>query len=125
MNPNAPKAHPLKRVIKSFYYALRGIWELFLYTPNSRIHLLCAIAVVILAAILGVSKVEWLILVLTIFLVFSMETMNSALEKLADRVSPEYSPLIRDAKDLAAGAVLLVAIGAVIVGLIIFIPYLF
>ena len=71
------------------------------------------------------SKVEWLILVLTIFLVFSMEAMNSALEKLADRVSPEYSPLIRDAKDLAAGAVLLVAIGAVIVGLIIFIPYLF
>ena len=125
MKPNAPKTHPLKRVIKSFHYALRGIWELFLYTPNARIHLLCAIAVVILAAILGVSKVEWLILVLTIFLVFSMEAMNSALEKLADRVSPEYSPLIRDAKDLAAGAVLLVAIGAVIVGLIIFSPYLF
>ena len=104
MKPNASKAHPLKRVIKSFHYALRGIWELFLYTPNARIHLLCAIAVVLLAAILGVSKVEWLILVLTIFLVFSMEAMNSGLERLA-RYSPSETEEREQLYDQAASVI--------------------
>lgn len=124
MKPNTSKGSPLRRLFKSFHYAFRGIGELFLSTPNARIHLVAALGVVLLAGILRVSKVEWIILILVICLVLAMEAMNSALEKLSDRVSEEYSPLIRDAKDLAAGAVLLVAIAAAIVGLLIFLPYL-
>lgn len=87
--------------------------------------MVAAISVIVAAILLQVSRVEWAMLIMCIVLVLSLEALNSALEKLSDQVTKEYSPLIRDAKDMAAGAVLIAAIGSAIIGLIIFVPYLF
>lgn len=114
----------LKRLRKSFRCAFRGVRELFLHTPNARIHLIATIAVIGAGLYFGVSRMEWCVLVICILLVLSLEAINSALEALADQVTTNYAPLIRDAKDLAAGAVLIAAVGSAIIGLAIFIPYI-
>lgn len=124
MEEKSNKSLSLSRLRKSFRYALRGVRELFLHTPNARIHLLATLAVIIAGVLFGVTPTQWMLLIVCIVLVLSLEAINSALEQLADRVSTDYSPLIRNAKDLAAGAVLIAAIGAAIIGLWIFIPYL-
>lgn len=111
------------RFLRAFVYAWRGI-ALSAGERNFRIHLAAAALVVLAAGVLGVTPGEWALLVLCIFWVLGMEAVNTALESLADRVSGEADPLIARAKDLAAGAVLLSAIGAAVVGLIIFLPHL-
>ena len=72
----------------------------------------------------GLSSMEWIVICLCIGLVLSAEAVNSAIEALADRVSPAYDEAIKRTKDLAAGAVLLLAIASAVVGLIIFLPKL-
>lgn len=124
MEEKSHKALSPARLSKSFRYALRGVRELFLHTPNARIHLLVTLAVIIAGTALGVSQSEWLVLILCIVMVISLEAINTALEKLCDEVTTGYTPLIRDAKDLAAGAVIIAAIGAAVIGLWIFIPYI-
>lgn len=119
------EAYSLRRFRKSLSHALRGVVRLFSSGKNALIHLLFVFLVLITAVILRVTLVEWCLLILCIALVLSAEALNTALEKLADRVSPDYSPLIKDAKDLAAGAVLILAIGSAIVGLLIFGRHLF
>lgn len=119
------KALSWHRLRASFIYALRGIKRFFSHTPNAFIHMVATISVIVAAILLQVSRVEWAMLIICIVLVLSLEALNSALEKLSDQVTKEYSPLIRDAKDMAAGAVLIAAIGSAIIGLIIFVPYLF
>jgi len=89
---------------------------------NLRIHLAFVVAITVLALYLQVSLTQWAILALTYSLVMAAELLNSALEALTDLVSPKYHPLARQAKDLAAGAVLVTAIGAVAVGLLILGP---
>lgn len=91
---------------------------------NFRVQLAVALLVLIAGWQLAVKAVEWALLVLCIFWVLGMEALNTAVETLADRVSRERDPLIGRAKDLAAGGVLLSAIGAAIVGLIVFLPHL-
>lgn len=83
-------------------------------------------AVLVIAAgfIFSISRMEWCAVVLCIGGVLMAEAVNSAIEALADKVSPERDPLIGRAKDIAAGAVLLFVIAAVVVGLIVFIPKL-
>lgn len=110
----------LRNRIKSFQHAFRGVWRLFALTPNAWIHLAFTIGVIIGGFVFQVTRLEWLILILCIILVLSLEAINTALERLADQVTTEYSPLIKDAKDLAAAAVLISAIGTAIIGLIIF-----
>lgn len=112
--------NPLQRLLKSFQYAFKGVQRLFKLTPNARIHLFFSIGVILGGFVLEVSRVEWLILILCIALVFSLEAINTGLERLSDQVTTQYSPLIKDAKDLAAGAVLIAAIGSAIIGIIIF-----
>ncbi len=107
---------------KSFKYAWNGIRMLFGNEANAGIHLFVATLVVIFGFIFNLSPVEWCLIALCIVGVFMAEGMNTALEKICDKVSPEYNKLIGASKDIAAGAVLLYVIGAVIVGLIIFIP---
>lgn len=114
----------LKRLVKSFRHAFRGVAWLFLYEHNARIHLLFTILVIVGAIVLGVHKGEWIILLLCISSVLSLEAINSALERLSDKVSSEYSEHIREAKDLAAGAVLIASIVAAIVGILIFYRYI-
>ncbi len=83
------------------------------------------IAVVTAGFVFGISAVEWCLLVLTITAVWVAEALNTAFEFLADVASPEFHPLVKKAKDIAAGAVLISAIGAMAIGIIILGPYLF
>lgn len=112
----------IKKRLLSFKYAAQGIWTLFNTQPNARIHLFILVIVVIAGRWSGISRLEWLILVLTFGLVLVAEAMNTALEFLTDLASPDHHPLAGKAKDVAAGAVLIAAIIAVIVGVIIFLP---
>ncbi|GAA4447260.1 diacylglycerol kinase [Nibrella saemangeumensis] len=110
----------IRKVFRSFRFAFRGIFDLFLYENNAKVHLVAAVAVVALGFWLDLSTVEWAIILSQIGLVWMAEALNTALEKLADVVSPERHPGIGAAKDMAAGGVLMVVIMAVVVGLIIF-----
>ena len=112
------------RLRNSFGYAFKGLADLFRSQPNARIHLIVAIAALLLGGWLGLSRLEWVAIVLCIAVVLAMEALNTGLEYLTDLVSPEYHPLAGKAKDAAAAAVLLAAAGAVVVGVLIFLPKL-
>ena len=111
-----------KRLL-SFYYAIKGILDLFAHHPNAQIHFVAALVVLSLSLYLQLPLTELAILVICIVLVISMEAMNSAVEYLADKISPENDPIIGKAKDIAAAAVLISAMGAAVVGSLILLPY--
>ncbi|MCB0703812.1 MAG: diacylglycerol kinase family protein [Saprospiraceae bacterium] len=112
----------LKSRIRSFKFAGIGIRELFTSQPNARIHLFVALVVTVSGFLLKISILEWCIVIVTIFGVLAAEAFNSAIENLTDLVSPDFHPLAGKTKDLAAAAVLFMAIGAVLVGFLIFGP---
>lgn len=112
----------LKKRIESFGYAFQGIRRLFKNEPNAKIHLLATILVVAGGFYFHLSASEWCISILAIASVLAAEAFNSAIEDLTDLVSPDHHPLAGHAKDLAAGAVLITAIGAAIIGFIVFFP---
>lgn len=109
---------------RSFVYAFRGVGTLISSQHNAWIHALATIAVLSAGFVLGVSPGEWALLVLAIALVWAAEALNTAVELLCDAVSSEPHALIGRSKDVAAGGVLLAAIGAAIVGAIVFLPHL-
>lgn len=108
----------------SFKYALEGIVHVFRTQANARIHALITIAAIALGAWLGISRVEWALLVAMMAVVFGMEFVNTAIEAAVDLVTEEKRPLAKIAKDAAAGGVLIAAGLAVIVGLLILGPLL-
>ncbi len=110
---------------RSFVYAWRGIQYLFRGEHNARIHLCVAAAVLVAGILFRITATEWAVISLAIGLVLALEAVNSAVEALADHVSPDYAPLVGRAKDVAAGAVLLGVFGAVGAGIAIFAPKLF
>ena len=110
--------------LKSFVYAFRGIRLLIGREPNARIHCFAAICALALGCALHISSTEWIAITIVIGLVFAFASITSSIEALADLVSPEYNEAIKHTKDLAAGAVLLSALSALVVGLLIFIPKL-
>ena len=112
----------LKRRLESFKYAFNGLKLLLKIEHNSRIHLFVTICVIIAGFLLGISLMEWTMLVFAIGLVFAMEIINSSIEKLANFVSPAKHEIIKIVKDMTAAAVLVSAITSAIIGLIIFIP---
>jgi diacylglycerol kinase len=112
----------LRKRIKSFGYAFKGIATLFTSQPNARIHAVVLALVVLAGLYFKIERTEWLVMTLVAALVLSAEAMNTAVEFVVDLVSPDYHPLAGKAKDVAAAAVLLAAFGAIIVGLIIFLP---
>ncbi len=112
----------LPKVLRSFRFAGQGIIDLFRYENNARVHLTAAVLVVAMGVWLGLSVTEWALISTQIGLVWAAEGFNTALEKLCDRVTTEHDPLIRAAKDLASGAVMILCIVAVLVGLLIFGP---
>lgn len=109
---------------RSVGFALEGMRTLLLTQHNAWVHCFAVVVVCAVGFWLGVSRMEWVALVLAITAVLSAEALNTALEFLADAVIPEQHPEIKKAKDVAAGGVLLAALAAVIVGLLIFVPYL-
>ncbi len=111
--------------LRSFRYAFRGLWWLVREEHNSWIHLAFVAVLIPAGFILHLSPVEWTLIILSIGLVLGMELVNSAIERLADKISPERDPVIGKIKDIAAGAVLITAIASAIVGLIILVPKFF
>ena len=87
------------------------------------IHLTATLAVCIAGIGLGVTRVEWCWLIIAVVSVWTAEALNTALEFLCDVASPDFHPLVENAKDVAAGAVLICAAGAAVIGLIIFLPH--
>ena len=112
----------MNKRIKSFGYAFRGIWKAFVTQPNMQIHFIFAILVAICGFLFDISKIEWLFCLFCFGLVLGAELINSAIENVVDLASPEKHKLAANAKDMAAGAVLVCAIFSAIVGLIIFVP---
>lgn len=108
----------------SFKYAFEGLVHALKYNPNLQIHFIVGFFVVILSLILGVDPFEMGILGVMILLVISAEMINTSLEEMTNLITTEHRKEAKTAKDVAAGMVLVVSVGSVIVGSLIFVPYL-
>jgi diacylglycerol kinase (ATP) len=110
--------------IKSFGFAINGIKTLIKTQVNARIHLVAVVCVTIAGLFFHINWTEWCLVIMAFAAVLAAEAFNTAIEFIVDLVSPDYHPLAGKAKDVAAAAVLLTALGAAIIGTIIFIPKL-
>lgn len=106
--------------LKALKNALNGIGYTWKTQRNMKIQIVFALFAILLGIILKITSIEWMILVLTIFLVFITELFNTAIETVVDLYTSEYNEKAKIAKDVAAGAVALMAIGSVIVGIFLF-----
>ena len=116
------KAWSIVKRAQSFTHAFRGIRLFWAMTPNARIHVFAMIVVVLSGFHFEISSFEWIALILVMGFVLVAEAFNTAIEIDINLTSPEYHPYARDTKDVAAGAVLLAAIVALVVGFIVFLP---
>ena len=108
---------------KSFACAWRGIVSLLRTQVNARIHLVATLVVIVAGFVLRIPRGEWVPLAFAIGIVWVAEAANTAIEFLADRITREHDEAIRHAKDVAAGAVLLAAITAAIIGVLVLGPH--
>ena len=106
--------------LKSFIYAFRGIVSAVKTQRNFRFHIVAMIYVIAFSLFYNLTKIEYMILTLVFVMVSSLELINTSLEKAVDICSPNYSKLAEISKDCAAGAVLVSAIGAIVIGILIF-----
>ena len=114
-----------RELIASLEFALTGIFTAFKEERNMRKHALSAVLAIVAGFLFGISVTEWLFLLLSVSLVIAFEIMNSALENVVDLASDyHFSMLAKNAKDMAAGAVLVISGFALVTGLIIFVPKL-
>ena len=112
----------LKRLLNSFKFAIAGIIDLFSFTPNAKIHLALAFVAIFFGFYLKVNSVEWCLIIFAIGIVIAAEAFNTSIEYLTNLVTTEYDELAKKTKDVAAGAVLISALTAAIIGIIIFVP---
>jgi undecaprenol kinase len=110
-------------LLRSFSYAIYGIWTAILSERNMKIHVSISILVIGSGLFFRISKQDWLFVFLAIGGMMALELANTAIERVVDLVTEEYHPLAKQAKDLAAGAVFIFAIISVIIGIFIFLPY--
>lgn len=115
---------PKQTLLQAFKNAFHGIKFVITTQRNAQIHLAITILVITAGLIFSVSQNEWIALVFAIGFVWASESLNTAIEKLTDLASPGYHTLAKYAKDCAAAAVLISALTAVVIGALIFIPYL-
>lgn len=109
------------KFIRSLLFAFRGLGYCW-HQLNFRLHLLAIIFVTVAGTFYKINKLEWLAIIICCSLVLAMEMLNTAIEKLCDLFTKEINPLIKIIKDVSAGAVLVCAIGSLIIGAIIFVP---
>lgn len=112
----------IKERIASFGYAFEGIFEVVKSQANFKIHFSVAFLAILAGFYFSISTTEWCLIIGSIAAVLCAETFNTAIEHLTNLVSPDYHILAKKTKDAAAGAVLFMAIGAAIIGLLIFLP---
>ncbi len=110
--------------VRSYKWAVRGLFSIFLQQLNFKIQLFVSVLVIAAALFFQITRIEWIIIIFVIFMVLISEAINSAVEAVSDAVSKDQHQDIRYAKDVGAGATLLAAIASVIIGLIIFLPYI-
>jgi len=114
----------LSRLLKSFRHALRGLRHTLFFHQNLRVHVVVAVLAVALGLLLKIPAIEWAVVAAAIFFVLVAEMVNTALEEIVNLVKEDHSERARVAKDVAAGMVLLATVFAVVIGLIVFLPYL-
>lgn len=119
MNPNR---RSITYQIQSFKYAFHGLFHFYKTETKAIIHSSAAIVAIILGIALHITYIEWLLICFSIGLVIFAEVFNTAIERITDLISPEHHPLAGQAKDLAAGAVMVMSIISILVGVLVFIP---
>jgi len=107
-----------------FTYAKEGLLIAWKTEGSFRVHILSGIAVLICAFVFQVRLVEWVVLLTTITTILVLELVNSVFERVLDAFKPRLHPIVKEAKDMMAGAVLLASFSASIIGIWIFLPYL-
>jgi diacylglycerol kinase (ATP) len=122
-DPRVPNDFSVRARMRSFVYAGRGIRTMLASQQNAWVHAAATLVVIAGGLTFEVGRLEWLALVLAIVSVWTAESLNTAFEFLCDVASPEFHPLVEKAKDVAAGAVLICALGAVATGALVFSPY--
>ena len=115
----------IKNRIRAFKFAFKGSYILISQEHSIIAQIIVAVLVCILGFILKISTTEWLFQILAIGLVLSIESLNTAIEKLADFIHPEHHKKIGIIKDIGAGAAFFAAVTAIIIGLVIYLPKLF
>jgi diacylglycerol kinase len=113
------------QVLKSFGHAWEGIKHASREHPNFKIHLLIALLALFFAIVLKFSRIEYIVLLIIILVVVMAELVNTAVEEITNLITVKWDKHAKIAKDVSAGMVLISAIGAIVVGLILFIPKLF
>jgi undecaprenol kinase len=114
------KAH---RLLKSFSFAVEGIWSALRTERNMRFHFTFSVLVIMVSVFFSIDKTEWLFIIIAIGGMFALELVNTAIERVVDLVTEDYHPLAKQAKDIAAGAVFIYALASVSIGTVIFWPY--
>ncbi len=112
-----------RRRVASFGHAGRGVWAALRSEVHLRFHAAATAAVIGLGFYCGITRLEWALVALAVAGVWAAELVNTAIEALTDLASPAWHPLAGKAKDVAAGAVLVAALGALVVGALVFGPY--
>lgn len=124
MKDERPERFRWAKRYQSFVHAFRGLSKLLISEHNARIHAVVTVSVVVVGIALGVSREDWCWLMLAMGLVWMAEAFNTSIESLADAITLEFHPKIRDAKDVAATAVLIASVLAAGIGICRFAPYL-
>ncbi len=115
----------MKKIVNSFKYAIEGIISSFKTEKNMKIHIFIAICVIGLGVFFKISKIEWIACILSFVLVIGSELFNTAIETVVDMITTDKDEKAKLAKDIAAGAVLIFAIGSAMIGFLIFVPKIF
>jgi diacylglycerol kinase len=114
----------MKRHHISFKHAWDGVVVAVRTQPNFRVHLLVSVTITVLGFLLHISSLEWAVLFITVALGLAIELLNTSIEFTVDLITKEYHELAKFAKDTAAAAMLIYAVGAIAVGLVVFVPHL-
>ncbi len=112
------------KIHHSFGYAIEGVVHAYRENRNIRIHTIIAIIIFAIGAYFNISRTEYLIVLLTVVLVMSSEMINTSIEEMTNLITTEHRAEAKIAKDVAAGMVLVTSVSAVVVGLVVFLPYI-
>lgn len=114
----------IKRLYQSFKFAFRGLFSLIKKEQNFRIHVLASLIIIILGFYFSIEAWKWCLVIIMIALIFILEMLNTVFERLVDMLKPRIHIYVGEIKDIMSGMVLVAAITAVILALLIFVPYL-
>jgi undecaprenol kinase len=113
-----------KRLVKSFKFAFRGLGTLIKKEQNFRIHLIAAVFILFLSVYFKIALWQWAVIVMMVALIFILEMLNTVFERLVDMLKPRLHHYVGEIKDIMSAMVLVAALAAVILALIIFLPYI-